>query len=420
MSESVEDAKQRWRKVKEIFYEALRRAGKEREAFLEECCAGDAHLRIEVESLLISLNEAKTFLEDPVVLTSSETGTYWQYSNNDVISHYRILEPIGLGGMGEVYLAEDEKLHRRVALKVLPSEMVDRSDRLNRFKREALAVSALNHPNILTLFEFDSVDGVHLLASEFVKGLTLRDKLVDGPLEVRDALDIGVQVASALHAAHAAGVIHRDIKPENIMIRDDGYVKVLDFGLAKLTGDMRTLENDLAHPQAFSTPGLVMGTATYMSPEQARSAPIDLRTDIFSFGVVLYETLAGEAPFTGEVTADVIAQVIQKEPPSVRSYNPSVPKELDRVIIKCLRKERLDRYQTASDLLADLKSISIDGGDVRLSESRDAQPETAVPDKPDALPTPSPGAIERYWIAVMLVCAIVLLGIALIVYWYVR
>jgi len=422
MTESVEDAKQRWRKVKEIFYEALRRPGAEREAFLEEICSGDPHLRIEIESLLISLNEAKTFLEEPVVLTSAGTGPCWQYPNDHVISHYRILEPIGIGGMGEVYLAEDEKLRRRVALKVLSSEAVGSIDRLHRFEREALAVSALNHPNILTLFEFDSVDGVNLLASEYVKGSTLRDKLRDGPLELREAIDIAIQVASALHAAHSAGVIHRDIKPENIMIRDDGYVKVLDFGLAKLTGDMQTLENTLSHARAFSTPGLLMGTATYMSPEQARSAPIDLRTDIFSFGIVVYEMLAGVAPFTGEVTTDVIAEVIQKEPQRVRVHNPTVPDELDEIVIKCLRKDRLERYQTVADLLADLKAVSSGNASVRVSEEVDTLTKIAVPEEPDpaATSTISSDGIDRRLAAALIVGITLLAGIVLIVYLYFR
>jgi len=349
---------QRWKKVKELFHEALRRDLPDRDAFLDESCKDDPHLRIEVESLLISLSEAETFLEEPILLNSSDADVYWQFEKDDVISHYRIVEPIGAGGMAEVYLAEDEKLHRRVALKVLPNEIIPNADRLRRFKREALAVSALNHPNILTIFEFDSVDGTNLLASEYVKGITLRETLRERTIDVSDAIDIATQVLSALQTAHDAGVVHRDIKPENIMIRDDGYVKVLDFGLAKLTGEMRSRENDAAHTQVFSQPGLIMGTATYMSPEQARSSSIDSRTDIFSFGIVLYEMLTGQTPFSGETTSDIIAEIIQKDPANASTHNPAVPEKLDRIINRCLEKDRDARYQTAAQLLADIREVS--------------------------------------------------------------
>ena len=353
---SADAAQERWKRVKELFHEALRLEPGQRDAFLDRSCDGDAELRIEVESLLLSLNEAETFLEEPVLLTAPEGEVPWQFSRNQLVSHYRILEPIGAGGMAEVYLAEDTKLHRQVALKVLPSGVLQDIDRLRRFKREALAVSALNHPNILTIFEFDSVNGINLLATEFVKGKTLRQAMRDGSLEVSDATEIAIQIASALETAHDAGVTHRDIKPENIMIRNDGYVKVLDFGLAKLNGEIRSLETS-GHSQSFSLPGLIMGTVTYMSPEQARSKSIDSRTDIFSFGIVFYEMLTGRPPFTGESMTDVIAEIIQKEPPPASSLNPAVPDSIDLIVAKCLEKDRNDRYQTAAELLTDLRAI---------------------------------------------------------------
>lgn len=410
------------RLAKEIFHEALRREPAERDVFLDGSCHGDPHLRIEVESLLISLNEAETFLEKPVLLASSEREIHWQFSNDEVISHYRIIEPIGAGGMAEVYLAEDERLHRQVALKVLPSEVLQDVDRLRRFKREALAVSALNHPNILTIFEFDSVDGINLLASEYVRGKTLCETLRDGSLEVPDAIDIAVQVASALQTAHNAGVIHRDIKPENIMIRDDGYVKVLDFGLAKLTGEMRSRENDRTHTQAFSMPGLIMGTATYMSPEQARSKSIDSRTDIFSFGIVLYEMLAGRAPFSGETTTDIIAEIIQKEPSSASVHNSAVPDKLDRIINKCLEKDRNDRYQTASDLLVDLREVSRPAGskddrpDARVKSTDDQMSETQI--MRSAADTIAPTSAKQYFVAAAVTSVLLILGIIAASYWY--
>lgn len=419
MPTNADDAKRRWKRVKEIFHEALRRDGAERDVFLGEACAGDPLLRIEVESLLISLNEAKTFLEEPILLTSSPTSGYWQFSNNEVISHYRIVEPIGSGGMAEVYLAEDEKLHRQVALKVLPSEMLQNIDRLQRFKREAFAVSALNHPNILTIFEFDNVDGINLLASEYVRGETLREKLRDGTLEVAVSTNIAIQVASALQAAHAAGVIHRDIKPENIMIRDDGYVKALDFGLAKLTGDMRSKETDRTLTQAFSMPGMLMGTATYMSPEQARSTSVDCRTDIFSFGIVLYEMLAGRPPFTGETTADVIAEIIQKEPSSASTHNSAVTVELDRVISKCLEKNRRDRYQTSEDLLADLRTASEHAGARRRADDKVDQQGNDFSKALVETSQQEPDSREKkHRLAAVVFGILLILGVVAASYWY--
>jgi serine/threonine protein kinase len=397
----------RWKKVKEIFHEALRHEPSQRDGFLDESCDGDTHLRIEVESLLISFNEAETFLEEPILLRSSDRATQWQFTNDEVISHYRIVEPIGAGGMAEVYLAEDEKLHRQVALKVLSSEVIRDVDRLRRFKREALAVSALNHPNILTIFEFDSVNGINLLASEFVKGQTLRETLRNDSLEISDAIQIAIQVVSALQMAHSAGVIHRDIKPENIMIREDGYVKVLDFGLAKLTGDMRQRETDNAYAQAFSQPGVIMGTATYMSPEQARSASIDGRTDIFSFGVVFYEMLAGRPPFGGDTTTDIIAEVIQKVPSNPSSYNTAVSDKLDRIINKCLAKDRNDRYQTASDVLKELKELAKPfRGENRWAKLMSSTQELKINRKR-----------RKYSMSAILIVLLLVIGIA-VVYWY--
>jgi eukaryotic-like serine/threonine-protein kinase len=415
---SAEAAKIRWKKVKAIFHEAMRREPAEREAFLDESCDGDPHLRIEVESLLVSLDEAETFLEEPIVFASSDAGNRWQFSNDEVISHYRIVEPIGAGGMAEVYLAEDEKLHRQVALKVLPSEVLWDADRLRRFKREAMAVSALNHPNILTIFEFDSVNGISVLASEYVKGKTLRDTLREGRVRISDTLDIATQVASALQTAHTAGVVHRDIKPENIMIRDDGYVKVLDFGLAKLTGNMRSRETERTHTQAFSLPGLIMGTATYMSPEQARSASIDCRTDIFSFGVLLYEMLAGQVPFAGDTTTDIIAQIIQNDPEPPSSRNPAVSAALDRIVMKCLEKQTRDRYASASDLLADLRALPKPVFENPLAPSTESiGTETFLVEPGERDQSPATGG-KGYKPALMGAGVVLILGLVAASYWY--
>jgi serine/threonine protein kinase/tetratricopeptide (TPR) repeat protein len=280
---------------------------------------------------------------------------------NERISHYRILEKLGAGGMGEVYLAEDTKLGRKVALKILGEEYTTNRDRLHRFEQEACAASALNHPNILTIHEVGSDEGKHFIATEYIDGATLRRKISGAPMDVGEILDIAVQVASALEEAHSAGIIHRDIKPDNIMIRRNGYVKVLDFGLAKLTeksidrssSDGEASTRVLVHTDA----GVVMGTSHYMSPEQARGKPVDARSDIWSLGVVLYEMVAGRTPFEGETSTDVLVSITQKEAPPLARFAPNVPAELDWIITKALRKDRDERYQTIKELLTDLRRL---------------------------------------------------------------
>ena len=276
------------------------------------------------------------------------------------VSHYRILEKLGAGGMGEVYLAEDLKLGRKVALKVLSEEYTTNKDRLHRFEQEAAAASNLNHPNILTIHEVGTDDGRHFIATEYIDGVTLRRKAAEAPLEIGQILDIAIQVASALEEAHSAGIVHRDIKPDNLMVRRNGYVKVLDFGLAKLTEtvDRSPLDQDAATRVLVQTDaGVVMGTSHYMSPEQARGKPVDARSDIWSLGVVIYEMVAGRTPFSGETSTDVIVAITQKEPPPLARFAPSVPAELDWIVNKALRKDREERYQTIKELLTDLRRL---------------------------------------------------------------
>jgi serine/threonine protein kinase/tetratricopeptide (TPR) repeat protein len=277
------------------------------------------------------------------------------------VAHYRILEKLGAGGMGEVYLAEDMKLGRKVAIKVLSEQFTTNRDRLHRFEQEASAASALNHPNILTIHEVGQDDGHHYIATEYIDGVTLRRKMAEGPLEIRDLLDIAVQVASALEEAHSAGIVHRDIKPDNIMIRRNGYVKVLDFGLAKLTEnsiDRTPADAEAATRVLVQTDaGVVMGTSHYMSPEQARGKPVDARSDIWSLGVVIYEMVTGRTPFEGETTTDVIVAITQKEPAPLLRFAPNVPAELDWIVTKALRKDRDERYQTIKELTTDLRRL---------------------------------------------------------------
>jgi serine/threonine protein kinase/Tfp pilus assembly protein PilF len=275
------------------------------------------------------------------------------------ISHYRILGKIGAGGMGEVYLAEDISLRRKVALKLLAPDIGNNPDRLLRFEQEAQASSALSHPNILVIHEIGIEGDVRFIATEYIEGETLRGRMSRGPVGVQEALDIAAQVAGALSAAHQAGIIHRDIKPENIMIRPDRLVKVLDFGLAKLGEGYQASTDSEAQTivRPNTDPGSIIGTMNYMSPEQARGRPVDARSDIFSLGVVIYEMVAGHAPFEAETPSDVMSFLLHKEPLPLIRYAPDVAAELERIVSKALAKDREERYQTAKDLLIDLQRL---------------------------------------------------------------
>ncbi|MDQ3258979.1 MAG: serine/threonine protein kinase, partial [Acidobacteriota bacterium] len=281
-------------------------------------------------------------------------------ANGTKFGRYEIQSLLGAGGMGEVYLAEDTELERKVALKILPETFAQDNERMQRFVREAKSASALNHPSIITIYEIGEADSKHFIASEYIEGETLCSRLKAQPLNLKTTLDIAIQVAGALDAAHRAGIIHRDIKPENVMIRPDGFVKLLDFGIAKLTEKQSeyNLDSEAATAiRAHTTPGMIIGTATHMSPEQARGKQIDARSDIFSFGVTLYQMLAGKLPFEGESALDVIGSILYKEFAPLSQAAPDVPRELQRIVEKCLRKDRDERYQTTKDLLIDLKDV---------------------------------------------------------------
>lgn len=271
------------------------------------------------------------------------------------LGRYEIRSKIGAGGMGEVYLAQDMKLDRKVALKILPAEVAAHSDRMKRFVQEAKSASALNHPNIITIYEIEQTDSINFIATEFIEGETLRERMVNtSPMTLAEILDVANQTASALVAAHAANIVHRDIKPENIMLRRDGIVKVLDFGLAKLMDQAEMGAEDATRQLVKTNAGVVMGTVAYMSPEQARGLQVDARTDIWSLGVVLYEMLTGGQPFKGPTTSDVIVSVLEREPPPL---DHEIPAELQRIAAKMLQKDREQRYQSVRDLLLDLKSL---------------------------------------------------------------
>jgi serine/threonine protein kinase/Tol biopolymer transport system component len=272
---------------------------------------------------------------------------------------YEIRSHLGAGGMGEVYLAQDTKLERTVALKLLPPEVASDPQRMHRFMQEARAASALNHPNIITIHEIGEADSTHFIATEFIDGVTLRLHMAGAQMSLLEALDVAVQVAHALAAAHTAGIVHRDVKPENIMLRRDGYVKVLDFGLAKPTERQASLVDTEAATKMLvnTSPGMVMGTVSYMSPEQARGYTLDERTDIWSLGVVLYEMVTGHSPFAAETTSDVLVAVLDREPAPLADYLPDVPAELQRIVRKALRKDKEERYQTIKDMLVDLRGL---------------------------------------------------------------
>ena len=273
------------------------------------------------------------------------------------LGRYEIRSPLGVGGMGEVYLAQDTKLDRKVALKLLHAEVAANQDRMRRFGQEAKAASALNHPNIITIYEIEQIDSIQFMATEFIDGETLRQRMRNAPLKLGEVLDVSAQIAGALSAAHAAGIVHRDIKPDNIMMRPDGVVKVLDFGLAKLTEQPPNIDTEAPTRAAVKTePGIVMGTALYMSPEQAKGTHVDARTDLWSLGVVLYEMVTGQLPFWGETPTETISLILQKEPAPPTRYA-EVPQELERIVTKALTKDREERYQTAKDCLIDLRKL---------------------------------------------------------------
>ena len=375
---------ERWEKVIDLFQSALERAPEERAAFLDETCHDDEGMRREVESLLTSHERAENFIEVPAFKVAPELAT------NDsadalvgkLLGHYCIESLIGVGGMGEVYLARDERLGRKAALKLLPDSLTTDETQLSRFKNEARTASALNHPNILTVYEIGAEGSVQFIATEFIEGVTLRAALASGRMSAQRALEITVQVASALAAAHDAGVVHRDIKPENIMLRPDGYVKVLDFGIAKLTEQRRASDDPRVETTAElqTRPGLVLGTAHYMSPEQARGQKVDARSDIWSLGVVLYEIVTGSPPFRGETPSDCIAAILTAEPAPLSSISPDVPAKLESILQKALRKNADERYQTIKEMLAELRILKAkletdsslsqtkSGGDSNVSE----------------------------------------------------
>ena len=368
---------ERWQQIDQLFHAVLERETAERKVFLSEACAGDELLRNRVEELLSAQKAAGSFMERPALMVEAQSLAADQTDTllGQTIAHYKIISAIGAGGMGQVYLALDLQLGRKVALKVLPSYVTQDTERHRRFQQEARAASALNHPNIITIHEIGQAGDIHFIATEFIEGDTLRKHLSntqpggsaerqiagDG-IPYSKAVSIALQLLYALSAAHTKGIVHRDIKPENIiLVRDsqlpqtESFVKLLDFGIAKLTEQTAGAEKRATTRVALNThEGSVIGTATYMSPEQTRGEMVDARTDIWSLGVVLYEMLSSDVPFGGDTTQDVIASVLKEEPPPLPL---DVPAKLRWIVQKALRKKKEERYQTAREMFSDLYDL---------------------------------------------------------------
>ena len=352
---------ERWRHIKEVFHGALACPPAERASFIDSACADDDAARREVSLLVSAHEEEGEFLDAPAfeVLARSLAGQEPAgLTPGQSVGRYQVISSLGAGGMGEVYLAEDRDLGRKVALKLLPASLTAEAGRVRRFEREARAASSPNHPNVCTIYEVGEAEGGRrFIVMEHVAGVTLRRRMSGGRMGLVEVLDVAVQIASGLAAAHDAGVVHRDVKPENVMLRPDGVVKILDFGLAKLTAPQPADGAAApAQPRVRTETGVVMGTATYMSPEQARGLEVDARTDVWSLGVLLYEMAAGRAPFEGATNSDVIVSVLEREPLPLPADG-EVSADLWRVISKALRKDRAERYQTARDMALDLKSL---------------------------------------------------------------
>ncbi len=357
---------ERLKRIEDIYHAALEIPAAQRESFLKKNCGEDADLRREVESLLKF--ETTAFLDRPPESLAAEIISQKDDDSRFAgkkLGRYRIKKLLGRGGMGEVFLAEDTELERLVAVKILPEDFSGDGHRVSRFLREAKAVSALNHPNILTIYETGIFQNSRFIVTEYIEGETLREKMTRGDFDLREILDIGGQIAAALSAAHSAGIVHRDIKPENVILRKDRLVKVLDFGLAKLAGNsspsngLNINEEALTRQFDLTNPGMVLGTTNYMSPEQVRGrADIDARSDIWSLGVVIFEMLTGRVPFAGETVGDIIASILKTDAPLLSKCVKDCPAELERIISKTLQKRREERYQDVKDLALDLKSLN--------------------------------------------------------------
>jgi eukaryotic-like serine/threonine-protein kinase len=354
--------KERWQLIERTYHAALDREGKARSAFLDEACAGDEELRSEVEDLIGHDGQASRFIESPALEVAAKWMAEDQVSSmvGRQLGSYKILSQLGAGGMGEVYLAEDTRLNRKVAIKFILASSTADEQAQKRFIREAQAAAGLDHPNICAIHEVGQQDNISFIVMQYVDGQTLASRIQTKTLTLADTLDISIQIAGALSTAHSQGIIHRDIKPQNIIIDSHGQLKVLDFGLAKVIKQDELLDGEAETEALLSTPGMIMGTPAYMSPEQVRGETLDARTDIFSFGSMLYEMVSGRHPFGEASPAATLSAILTTEPAPLARYVSDVPDELQRIVRKALSKEKEARYQGIKDLLIDLRELKQD------------------------------------------------------------
>ena len=412
---------ERWQQINELFTCALVHEAAERREFLAAACGDDNELREEVDSLLAAHEEAGEFIHPSALSRAIELLEEDEPESliGQQIGTYEIIREISRGGMGHVYLAKDTSLGRPVVLKLLPTYFTADDDRLRRFKLEARAASSLSHPNVCVIHEVgETEDGRHYIVMEYIEGETLGRHMASARMQVGESLDVAAQIGSALSAAHLAGFVHRDIKPENIMVRQGGDIKVLDFGLAKLIERHPAELETMARSRGETQIGMVRGTATYMSPEQARGLTVDERTDIWSLGVVLYEMVTGRLPFQGATNSDVMVSVLEHEPPPLLSYVPKLPPEMQRIISKALSKDRMDRYQAATELLLDLKNLRREWESGSKS-NQSAQPQLSAPIqrsgrkriRPQSIFESWKGEIKRYKVgAILILSTLVVMG----------
>lgn len=403
---------EQWQKVEAVLQDALDLPAHERGSFLSVNCAGDELLLHEATTLLSAHDEAGDFIEQPAITqdASALIGDIAQDLGRE-IGTFKIIRRLGVGGMSEVFLAQDTRLDRLVALKILPDYFAADEARLRRFQREARAASGLNHPNILTIYDIGESEGIYFIATEFIDGLTIRQLLAQGALSLDDIFNVAEQVSSALAAAHEAGIAHRDIKPENIMRRTDGLVKILDFGIAKLIEPEPEAEHN--DGVALTEAGLLLGTVNYMSPEQARGLPVDERTDIWSLGVVLYEMLAQRLPFKGATRVDTIVAILEREPvPVFNDQRDAKEVQLAQVVGKCLRKISEERFHSANELLAELKRAGAGSG----TQFSPAFPAPTNGNSHLVVASPVRGSVTRryLWSAVGLVVVLMMLSVGIL------